>query len=350
MRHHLGRPLLDCDRIRFRGASLMTRTATDSPATGAAPTFGCACHERRRFSALLLASAAGVTAAACSERTPAPEPRTAPTAAPAAPPAVGSSSKLTAAATPECKRSAAASLAPAGAVESAARDQYAQLVAGARAKGALVGRDDVQLERLRYIAARIIPHAVSCNERAQQWRWEVNLLRSPQLNAFCMPAGKIAFFSGILTRLKLNDDEVAMIMGHEVAHALLEHARERLVKSTGTNVGLRLLAALFGLGNLGDLAAQYSAQLLSLTFSRSDESEADALGLVLAARAGYDPRAGVTLWRKMTEAAGSKAPPQWLSTHPAGAQRIKDIEARLPRALPEFQRAAAPERQFPVAV
>jgi predicted Zn-dependent protease len=250
---------------------------------------------------------------------------------------------------PECKRSAAGSFAPAGAVEGAARDQYAQLMAGARSKGALAGADDEQLQRLRFIAARIISHTYGCNERAQQWRWEVNLVKSPQLNAFCMPAGKIAFFSGILTRLKLSDDEVAMIMGHEVAHALLEHARERLVKSTGTNFGLRLLAALLGLGNLGDLAAQYGAQLLSLTFSRSDESEADALGLVLAARAGYDPRAGVTLWKKMTEAAGGKAPPQWLSTHPAGAQRIKDIEARLARTLPEFERARAPERRFPVA-
>jgi len=249
----------------------------------------------------------------------------------------------------ECKRSRAADLVPASQVEGAARQQYMQLMREAQSKNALAASDDPQLQRLRYIAARIVPYTSECNERAREWRWEVQLLKSPQLNAFCMPGGKIAFFSGILTRLALSDDEVAIVMGHEIAHALLEHARERMVKDAGTNVGLRLLAALFGLGNLGDLAAQASAQLLSLTFSRGDESEADALGLVLAARAGYDPRAGVTLWRKMVEAAGGKSPPRWLSTHPASSQRIQDIEARLPRVLPEFQRAAPPERRFPVA-
>jgi predicted Zn-dependent protease len=191
-----------------------------------------------------------------------------------------------------------------------------------------------------------VPYTAGCNERAAQWRWEVNLLGSRQLNAFCMPGGKIAFFSGILDALKLSDDEVAIVMGHEVAHALLEHARERLAKSAGTNLGLRLGAAWLGLGNAGDLAAQGLASLASLKFSRDDESEADALGLVLAAKAGYDPRAGVTLWGKMTAQTGGKAPPQWLSTHPAGQTRIKDIEARLPRVLPEYQAAARPERHF----
>ncbi len=249
----------------------------------------------------------------------------------------------------ECRKSLAADLVPASQVEGAARQQYAQLVREARNKNALAEPGDAQLERLRYIAARIIPLTASCNERAREWRWEVVLLRSSQLNAFCMPGGKIAFFSGILSRLKLSDDEVAIIMGHEMAHALLEHARERLAKSTGTNVGLRLLAALFGLGNVGDLAAQGLSHLASLTFSRSDESEADALGLLLAARAGYDPRAGVVLWQKMGTASGGKAPPAWLSTHPAGPERIKEIEARLPRALPEFKRAEAPDRRFAAA-
>jgi predicted Zn-dependent protease len=253
------------------------------------------------------------------------------------------------AADPECKRSALAGAVPAETVEGAARQQYVQLLREAQGKNALAPADDPQLQRLRYIAARMIPLTLACNERAREWKWEVQLLRSNALNAFCMPGGKIAFFSGILSRLKLSDDEVAMIMGHEAAHALLEHARERMAKSTGTNVGLRLLAAVFGLGNLGDMAAQGLSQLASLKFSRDDESEADALGLVLASRAGYDPRAGISLWNKMGEASGGKAPPAWLSTHPAGPQRVKEIEQRLPRALPEFQRAAPPDRRFPVA-
>ena len=261
----------------------------------------------------------------------------------------GLTSGPAAAADPECKRSRAAGLVPADHVESAARQQYLQLVREAQGKSALAPPDDPQLQRLRYIAQRIIPFTPACNERAREWRWEVHLLRSTQLNAFCMPGGKIAFFSGILSRLKLNDDEVAVIMGHEAGHALLEHARERMAKSTGTAVGLRVLSAVIGLGSLGDMAAQYGSQLLSLKFSRDDESEADALGLLLAARAGYDPRAGVALWQKMAAANAGKAPPQWLSTHPAGPERIKDIEARLPRVLPEFQRAAQPDRRFAVA-
>ncbi len=253
------------------------------------------------------------------------------------------------AADPECKRSALAGAVPAETVEGAARQQYLQLMREAQGKNVLAPADDPQLQRLRYIASRIIPLTPACNVRARDWKWEVQLLRSNSLNAFCMPGGKIAFFSGILSRLKLNDDEVAMIMGHEAAHALLEHARERLAKSTGTSLGLRLLAAFFGLGNVGDMAAQGLSQLASLKFSRDDESEADALGLVLAARAGYDPRAGVSLWQKMGAATGDKAPPAWLSTHPAGPERVKEIQQRLPRALPEFQRAGPAERRFPVA-
>jgi predicted Zn-dependent protease len=256
------------------------------------------------------------------------------------------------AAGPECKRSKAASLVPAGQIEGAAQSQYAQLLGQARGKGALVPASDLQVQRLRYIAGRIVPFAPECNERARQWRWEVNLLASKQLNAFCMPGGKIAFFTGILARLQLSDDEVAMIMGHEVAHALLEHARERMAKSGGTQLLLRGGAALLGLGNLGDLAAQGASQLLSLRFSRDDESEADALGLVMSARAGYDPRAGVSLWQKMGQAAGAdgrSAPPQWLSTHPAGATRIRDIEARLPALAPVFDKAGKPERRFAAA-
>jgi len=299
-----------------------------APAPALAPLTACACHgagagTRRHFLTALL-GAGGAAAAALA---PAPAE----------------------AADPECKRSRAAGLVPADQVEGMAQQQYVQMMRDAQGKGALAPGDDPQLQRLRYIAQRIVPFAPACNARANQWRWEVQLLRSNQLNAFCMPGGKIAFFSGILSRLKLSDDEVATIMGHEVAHALLEHARERMAKSTGTSVGLRALAAVFGLGGVGDLAAQYTAQFISLKFSRDDESEADALGLLLSARAGYDPRAGVSLWQKMGAASGGKAPPAWLSTHPAGPERIKDIEGRLPRALPEFQRAAQPDRRFPVA-
>jgi predicted Zn-dependent protease len=201
------------------------------------------------------------------------------------------------------------------------------------------------LQRLRYIAKRIIPFTAGCNPRSQQWRWDVNLIGDQQLNAFCMPGGKIAFYYGILAKLKLDDDEVATIMGHEVAHALLEHARERMGKTMVTRGAIELGAALFGLGGAGTTLANMGGQLLALKFSRSDESEADALGLVLSAKAGYRPEAGVSLWQKML-AASKGAPPQWLSTHPTGDSRIKDIQSRLPRLEPVYASADKPDRRF----
>ncbi len=136
-----------------------------------------------------------------------------------------------------------------------------------------------------------------------------------------------------------------MIMGHEVAHALLEHARERMGKPALTRGAIELGSALFGLGGVGQTVAGIGGQLLTMKFSRSDESEADALGLLLAARAGYRPAAGVTLWQKMLSASKG-APPQFLSTHPSGESRIRDIEGRLPRLDPVYQAAAKPERRF----
>lgn len=136
-----------------------------------------------------------------------------------------------------------------------------------------------------------------------------------------------------------------MIMGHEVAHALLEHARERMGKTMATRGAIELGSALLGLGDLGRMAAGAGAQLLTLKFSRDDEAEADALGLIVAARAGYNPASGVTLWQKMLQASKG-APPKFLSTHPPGADRIADIESRLPRVEPMYRAAAKPDRRF----
>ncbi len=225
-------------------------------------------------------------------------------------------------------------------LERDAAQQYQQLLEQAARKGVLASPSDAQLQRLRAIARRIVPHAQAWNPRAAQWKWEVNLIAARQINAFCMPGGKIAFFTGILEQLKLSDDEVAMVMGHEIAHALREHARERIGKNAATSLGANLLTQIFGLGQLGQAATHYGAQLLTLEFSREDESEADLVGMELAARAGFNPRAGVSLWQKMG-AASKGAPPQWLSTHPSGRTRIQDIEAHLPQVLPLYQRALA---------
>ena len=236
-------------------------------------------------------------------------------------------------------------LVPAEQLERAAQQQYAQIIEQARAQNALLPDNHPQVQRLRSIAQRIVPHALPWNKRARQWQWQVVLLRSKDLNAFCMPGGKIAFYTGILEQLKLTDDEVAMIMGHEIAHALREHARERVAKQSATRIGVNVISGLFGLGSVGDAVLSMGGQLLTLTFSRQDESEADLVGMELAARAGYDPRAGVSLWQKMT-AANKGAPPQWLSTHPSGNNRIKEIQANLPKVVPLFDRADKPPRRF----
>jgi predicted Zn-dependent protease len=230
-------------------------------------------------------------------------------------------------------------------VEQAALQQYTELKRDAGTQRALAGPEHPQVVRLRAIAQRIIPFTGEWNPRARQWRWEVNLIGSKQLNAFCMPGGKIAFYSGILQQLQLSDDEVAMIMGHEMAHALREHARERMGKTLATRAGASLLSSLLGLGNLGDAALNMGGQLLTLKFSRDDETEADLVGADLAARAGYNPHAAVTLWQKMMKASQG-APPQFLSTHPAGPTRIKDIEKVLPKVDPLYAKAAKPEKTY----
>ncbi|MCV2353444.1 M48 family metallopeptidase [Paucibacter sp. B2R-40] len=246
------------------------------------------------------------------------------------------------------KTSSLTKLVPAEQVEQAGAQQYQQMMVQANQQRALAPANHPQLIRLRSIAKRIIPQAFAWNPRAKEWRWEVNLIDSPQLNAFCMPGGKIAFFYGILEKLKLTDDEVATIMGHEVAHALREHARERMAKTQATRLGASVLSSLLGLGNVGDAVLGMGGQLLTLTFSREDESEADLVGMELAARAGYDPAAGISLWQKM--GAGSKgAPPQWLSTHPAGPTRIRDIEANLPKVKGLYEKADKPSQRFDVA-
>ena len=238
------------------------------------------------------------------------------------------------------KNSAFTKLVPAEDVERSAAQQYQQMLSQASAKNALGPQNSGQVVRLRAIATKIIPFTLEWNPRARDWKWEVNLIGSNQINAFCMPGGKIAFYSGILEQLKLTDDEVAMVMGHEIAHALREHARERMGKNAATSIGATVLGQLFGLGQLGQTVTNYGAQLLTLQFSREDESEADLVGMELAARAGYNPQAGVSLWNKMG-AASKGAPPHWLSTHPSGSSRIADIERNLPKVMPLYERARA---------
>jgi predicted Zn-dependent protease len=235
-------------------------------------------------------------------------------------------------------------LLPASMVERSAGQQYGQLMRAAQQKNAL-NRDPQQVERLRRIARELIPHATRFNPNATQWKWEVNLISSKTVNAFCMPGGKIAFFTGILDALQLTDDEVASIMGHEIGHALLEHGRARMSEQVAKNIGISIAAIVLNLGQVStEVLAQAANLAVSLPYARSQETDADLVGLELAARAGHDPRAAVSVWRKMsqlskenTSKAGRGQPPQFLSTHPANETRIRQIEANLPKVLPLYR-------------
>ncbi|WP_329605222.1 M48 family metallopeptidase [Undibacterium hunanense] len=232
--------------------------------------------------------------------------------------------------------------APTGALESQAAAQYAQTMQQAQKQRALGPDDNPQVMRLRAIAKKLIPYALKWNERSQQWKWEINLIGSKQINAYCMPGGKIAFYTGILDTLKLTDDEVAIVMGHEIAHALREHGAERAGKANVANVGVRLFEMWAGAKgydpNLAGGVAGGVAKFSMLAFSRGDETEADVVGLDIAARAGYDPRAGVALWQKMGMVSKG-APPPWLSTHPAGKDRIAEIQRHFPEVMPLYAHA-----------
>lgn len=216
---------------------------------------------------------------------------------------------------------------------------YNQLQAESSKKGTL-NTDAALTRRVRAIATRITPQTRVFRADAPAWKWEVNTISSKELNAFCMPGGKIMFYSGLIQTLNLTDDEIAVVMGHEIAHALREHSREQVSQAMAAQAAIGIGAALLGLGDTSaNLAGTAYEALVATRFSRSDESEADRIGLELSARAGYDPRAGVTLWKKMLSANQGGRPPEMLSTHPAEGRRIEQIEALLPKVMPLYEAA-----------
>jgi predicted Zn-dependent protease len=225
-------------------------------------------------------------------------------------------------------------------VNSAAVSAYKQTLQSAQQKGAL-NRDTVQLQRVRAIAQRLIPATGAFRQDAPGWKWEVNVISSPEMNAWCMPGGKIAVYTGIIEKLRLTDDELAAIIGHEIAHALREHGRERASQQMGQGLAVGVIGAALGLGGIGqDLAGLVADVTFGLPYSREFEREADRIGVELAARAGYDPRAAVTLWQKMAQASGGGGTPQFLSTHPSDQSRIQDLQAYAQRVMPLYQQSA----------
>ena len=225
-------------------------------------------------------------------------------------------------------------------VNALANKDYQQMLAEARQKNVL-NRDSAMTLRLRGIANRLVPHVNTFRPDARNWRWEVNVIQSNELNAFVMPGGKVMFYSGIVSRLQLTDAEIAAIMGQEIAHALREHARERMSRDAAQQTGLGLLASVIGLTEGQVQMAGMAAQIgLQLPHSRGQEEEADVLGLELMARAGYNPQAALSLWQKMRQASQGE-PPKFLSTHPSTGDRIAQIQQLLPRVMPIYQQSTA---------
>ncbi len=219
-----------------------------------------------------------------------------------------------------------------------AAQAYRQVLQEEGKKGAL-NHDPEQVKRVRAIAARLIPAAAAFRADAPGWKWEVNVISSKDVNAWCMPGGKIAVYTGLIERIKPSDDELAAVMGHEIAHALREHGRERASQAAGQSVAAGVIGAAIGMGSLG---TDMTSTVLNITFglpnSRLHETEADRIGVELAARAGYDPRAAVTLWQKMGKVGGGQ-PPQFLSTHPSNETRQQDLLVYAQRVMPLYEQA-----------
>ncbi|OZI23014.1 peptidase M48 [Bordetella genomosp. 7] len=233
------------------------------------------------------------------------------------------------------------SMVPEQALTQEAGQQYAEIIQKARAQGAL-DRDARQVARVREISKRLIAQVGTFRPDAANWQWEVHVLSVNEVNAWCMPGGKIAVYTGLLNQIKPSDAELAAVLGHEIAHALREHARERVSQQMVTNLGLSVLSIATGVS--ADLGSKLTDVMFTLPNSRTHETEADLMGLELAARAGYDPRAAVTLWQKMGAADGGSAPPEFLSTHPSAATRISELQAAAQRVMPLYEQAGGKAR------
>ena len=223
-------------------------------------------------------------------------------------------------------------------VEMGSQEAYKQELDKARAKGGL-NADKAVYERVQTITRRLIPQTRVFRPDAGQWNWEVNVETTDDVNAYCMPGGKIMVYTGLVQKLNATDSELAAVLGHEIAHALREHSRERISRAYAEQLALAGIAVATGAGqNTMAIASQVSAVTFQLPHSREQEAEADRIGLELMARAGYDPNAAVSLWRKMGKLGGSG--PEFLSTHPSSESRIHDLQAAVPRVQPLYQAAA----------
>ena len=222
----------------------------------------------------------------------------------------------------------------------ASTEAYQQVIQKEQGK---VNNEPTLERRVEEITGRLVAQAVKYRPETEQWKWEVVVIDEPEtLNAWAMAGGKMAIYTGIINKLRLSDDEIAQIMGHEIGHALAKHTAERMSVATAQQLGLQVAASLLGSGSMTNQMALQAAAIattvgVQLPNSRKQESEADRIGIELAAKAGYDPNAAVSLWQKMIEATGQRGKSDFLSTHPAGEKRIESLSAMVPQMMPYYQ-------------
>jgi predicted Zn-dependent protease len=229
-------------------------------------------------------------------------------------------------------------LIPSATLEQQSADEYAQILREARRTKHLLGDANPLVKRARDIANREIPFALKWNDRSKNWKWEVNVVRSDEIRMYCLPGGKIVIYSGLIDRLRLNDNELGMMIGHEIAHALREHARDRLGRQQAAQLSTGTIPPLFGFADISSTPLGIGEQLLAMRYTPADETEADVIGSEIASRAGYDPRAAVTLWKKI-DARTRRTPNGFIWMHPFGAARVHDLMKRLPDMMPLYAKA-----------
>lgn len=217
----------------------------------------------------------------------------------------------------------------------ASAQAYAEQIAAYRKKGEVIRSSD-RSTRVNEIAFRLIKQAVVVRPETANWRWEVNVIDESQVNAFALSGGKIAIFTGLIEKLDLSDAELAQVIAHEVGHSIAAHPREKVSVALGSQLAAVTLG---GLSGISPQALAGAAQVaIELPYSRTMESEADRIGLELAARAGFDPRAAVSLWQKMQRQAGNRLP-QFLSTHPSPETRMERLAELIPQVMPLYRAA-----------
>ena len=209
---------------------------------------------------------------------------------------------------------------------------YTEILDNAKKDG-ILNTNSLEVERVRNISYNLISQTYIFRDDAQEWNWEINVIDSELINAFCMPGGKIVVYSGLINKLDATDDELAAVIGHEIAHALREHGRERMSSALVQQVGILGFAIFLSNQDGSFLSKQAILQgvalgttlFFALPNSREQEREADDMGLELTALAGFNPMAAVSLWRKM-DAQSDSQPPEFLSTHPSNENRIEDLQ------------------------